>query len=202
MPSLPGYTDPGNVDDGDVIDPIWGDAVRADLNLINSETAKSIKKSIATAQINVANTTTETSILSAYTVPGGTLGTGGVYLDGVIWGRIENSTGSDRTITLKLKYGTTTIATIGPTSVSTGKDLPVKLEFMLMGDGSASAQVGQLIRVTEPLDGLGTSVKAATGTAAEDSTGDLDLDLTATFNLADTTFLFDAYFHVIRLHQN
>ncbi len=193
MPKLPGFTDPGDVNDGDIGDPTWADNVRADLNAIDGILGKKFVKQSETTQIDVVNTTTETALMT-YTVPANLLGSSGIVLKVLVVGTITNNSGGAIAVTFRFKYGSTTIVTdaFGP---SDGDDYPVRWELELFGLGATNSQQGVYWRQHSSND------KGDYGAAAEDSTGDLDLVLTAQWASANAAASVKADFSIVELIQ-
>lgn len=144
---------------------------------------------------SVTNTTTETNLLS-FTLSGGTLGTGnGVKIEAPITDLDMLSTVGSSGLTIRLKYGATTIATavIGENISNNKTNLSGKIEALLFANASTSAQEGS---VSINIFGLPTFEissadnvaigDVAAGTAAEVSTGDLTLSITAQWSNANT----------------
>lgn len=90
-------------------------------------------------ETNLVSSTTETDIL-AYTVAAGTLGTDKA-IRVMIKADYQNNSGSNRTFTLKLKYGATTMYSSATPSFATSADRYVcRFEFILFAKNSATAQ--------------------------------------------------------------
>lgn len=89
----------------------------------------------------VVNTVTETTMYT-YTVPGNTLGTTKMLRISALMDA-ENDTGSDRTITVRVKYGGTVFAGVAHTisSTATGRQAGM-INALLVAANSASAQYG------------------------------------------------------------
>lgn len=121
----------------------------------------------------VANTTTDTT-LHSISIPASTLGTA----DGVKFKIfVSNISGDGDGITLRLKYGATTVASAGltfSTSMDSGDGF---IEGFLFGNGSTSSQSGSILASFS--DGTEARSGVATGTASEDSTGALNLIVSA-----------------------
>ena len=148
--------------------------------------SKMLQTSTATAEI-ANNTAVETDIVS-YTVPANLLST-----DNAIRVKIYVSNYSSGTITAtwRLKYGSTTLATL-TTSGSAATDHKGHLEAVLIS-GGASSQLGTLcadLEVDEN-DASASTVNRirllSSGTATEDSTGALDLKVTIQWGSANAT---------------
>lgn len=154
-----------------------------------------------TALQSLANTVAETSIFS-YSVPGGTLGTTRMLRLTMIAG-YNNNSGANRNITIRLKYGATTLVTLGingvPASASTRF---FKLEALLTANNATNLQVGTL-RVMVGGAGQGniatdlTSVDPAIfenlADAPEDSTAAKTLTVTAEHSFAHAALTLAAH---------
>lgn len=129
------------------------------------------------ANTTVANTAGETTFYTK-SIPGATLGTN-VRLRLTLQCQAQTDVVTGTVITIRLKYGATTLATIANGFTSDGiTGLPpstaVLFEFWLSGDGATNAQLGH-IRVTHEsssvtLTNAVDQVRQARGTAAIDST--------------------------------
>lgn len=125
--------------------------------------------------VTITNDTTETTLLST-SISGGTLST-----NNAIKVRITlNVATAKSTYTINFKYGSTTIATIG----SIGYTGLVLIDAILFADGSTSAQEAIL-----NVSGLSASLRNL-GTATEDSTGALNLVVTAQYASNDSSMTF------------
>jgi len=108
----------------------------------NSTVTVAAKNRIATRFVteqDVANTTTETDIL-AYTVPASTLGTDKALRVQIMADYLNNS-GSDRTVTIKIKFGATTMynGTTGNLIASATRRAST-IEFILFAKNSVTSQ--------------------------------------------------------------
>lgn len=174
-----GYTDPGNVDAGDTIDPTWGDNVRADLNLFNGILAKGYRLNVDATKTEVTNTATQTNVFT-YTIPGNTLGTGNIIVARTYW-RLENTGGSGYDFTFYGKYGTDELS-MGGFSAAPGTSRNVLTEFHLIADGATGAQI-MFGRLLEKYNNVND---AYDDTYNQDSTGDLDFDIDFQWSGAQT----------------
>ena len=144
--------------------------------------------------VTVTNTTTETSIFS-FSIPANTLGPnrllrvniGGTYL---------NNSGGIRTLTIRLKYGATTVASFARTITEVNPVAGFIFDLYLCGDDSNSAQKGWFNFATVDDSQDLTFGTRAFGIAAEDSTGALTFDVTVQhgFANANLTFIKEAAF--------
>lgn len=136
--------------------------------------------------VTVSNTVTETTIYS-YSVPANTLGTNKV-LRFTVNGTYTNQTGVNRTITVRVKYGATTILT--KTSGSIGSAVGTG-SFNIEGNiseqaGSTSTQGGYMYCSFE--SGNGTSVDwTDRGNINEDSTAIKTLSVTVQHSVASAS---------------
>lgn len=159
-----------------------------------------------TSAVTVANTLTQTSVYS-FNVLGGTLATNKrVVL--TLFGLVTDTNGAvtNRTLTLRAKYGATTVATLTlatsltgsdglcpPSTIllaSTGANVGFGVTFELAALGTAASQHGLLRCATPSLTAfLGAALRtlpdAIQGAAAEDSTADKTLTLTAQWSAAN-----------------
>jgi hypothetical protein len=127
-----------------------------------------------TSNQEVGNTTTETTIFSK-SIPGDTIGASGLLkLDAIIDLKED---AAEPTVTFRLKFGGTTIATISGVAAGAGTRLPIILRALLANKGATNSQLGQLI-VNGSVDD---------GTASQDSTAAKDLVLTAQWSALPTT---------------
>lgn len=137
--------------------------------------------------VTVTNTTTETDLISL-AIAGGVLSTNKSIRLRTAVSMGWNSNGSS--LTLRVKYGATTLATIvyDPVSATTqtGK---VIIEGIIIGAGSTSAQEANFIAIesgmTDP-NSLANNIQLFTATAAEDSTASKNLKLTAQWQNTST----------------
>lgn len=146
-------------------------------------------------KVSVTNTTTETALISA-TVPGGTLGVD----DGIrIISYCENlSNTGGHTLTVRLKYGATTVGSIAIDPAGTVA-LYGKIEAGIIGNGTTNSQQGFLL-VTFSDDTTTASAAeefiwakpASAMTATEDSTLALTLQLTVEWSSASSSDTIDS----------
>lgn len=119
-----------------------------------------------------------------YSVPANTIGADGLLV-GSIDLRLVNDTAGVVNFTVKLIYGSTTISTIsiGHGDAETNVN---KIEFSLKGDGTTSSQEGHL-RVYRMLVANNATLTYSSddGTAAEDSTGALNLKISVACDTTD-----------------
>lgn len=134
-----------------------------------------------TADVSVANDNTERTVF-AVSVPANTLGTNkGIRARAFF--SIDNA-GVGGNMTFKAKYGATTFATGTAQTLTSAKGY---IDISLFATGATNTQEGSLV-VDLWANGVGTALAAfrdaVVGTSAEDSTGALNLTLTATMATA------------------
>ncbi len=154
------------------------------------------KVQFSVADVTVANTTTETAI-ATISLPGGVLKTANaVRIEAPIsnFGIIRNSD-----ITVRLKYGTTTIATAliscndGSGAAAGFTTAGGKIEALLFANADTAVQEGSVSIMIADADveqnGNQTNAlcSVAAGTAAEDSTGALTLQVTVQWDAASAS---------------
>lgn len=132
------------------------------------------KLAIDTTEVTITGTTTETDLFSPISIPENTLGTNNAIRFKVQGSNINVSNGA--TNTLRMKYGSTTLATLVIASGQTSK--PFELEGYIIADGSTSAQKGSM-RFLAEFSSADASCEIDDGTATEVSTGALNLTLTS-----------------------
>lgn len=147
----------------------------------------------------VSNTTTETSVYS-YSVPADALGSTGA-LRVTLFGTYTNTSGSNRTVTVKIKLGSTTLYQDVTGNLSSNTDSrAVQFSFLLMNTASASSQkltgnlrFGNAGATTSGTGNLGTTATTDApiyGSASEDTTSAKTLNVTVTHSSAATTISF------------
>ena len=137
---------------------------------------------VEATDVTITNTTIETSIYS-FSIPANELGTEN-RIRLVVLGQVNKGAGAG-SFTLRFKYGATTLTSQSITVVSNATNEPYFIEGFLVGDDATNAQLGGT-RTTRDA----TGVDIIFGTAAEDSTGALTLDLTVQLNAAAVGFTF------------
>lgn len=158
------------------LDPSTANATYVPLTSGNYTLARS------SGRVTVGNTTTETSLIS-FTLAAGALGTNRavrIRLFG-IWSHGGNLA---RTGTIRLKYGSTVLATSVLTAASAVTNGPAFFECELRGNNSASSQIGNIVRLA---DNNSTFYAQSYGTASEDSSGALTLAVTMQWNAANSS---------------
>jgi hypothetical protein len=173
-------------------------------NITNSGISIVKKITINTTEVLVSNTTNETTLFTSV-IPAGTLSTNNAVRIKIFCSDVDLATGV--TLTIKLKYGNTTLATVVNIAENiTSTDYKGWIEAYLIADGSASAQKGVLSYNFFTNDkevkadvavGIGKLMAAGNGAATEDSTGDLNLVISATFSNDTTANQITAEFEII-----
>lgn len=136
------------------------------------------------ADVTVVNTTTETTIFT-FTIPANTLGTDNstrLFIQGRV---TDNTGGGAQLLTVRLKYGATTVATRIIESVTGITDQGYPFMFALMADGATNAQEAMMKLQRDLASASTVPTNIARGTAAEDSTTALALAVTVQWDLAD-----------------
>ncbi len=151
------------------------------------------KLDISLTDVTVANTTTETALMS-FSLPANTLGTAnGVKIEIPITDWDVVSTAGPNSCDIRLKYGATTIATcsVGENS-GTFTNFTGKIEAFLFANADTAVQEGSVSVGLFSQQDAGTSSGSyaigdnAVGTGAEDSTGALTLSVTVEWDSAST----------------
>ena len=161
--------------------------------------------------VNIASSTAETDLLS-YSVPGGTLGTAN-GLRFTIWGVWLNSTGANRTYTLRVRYNSTVlIADASGNIASNAATRVMRITGEILANGATNSQIGWLnVGLSAPTamtTGLGDygvldtrySVgSSTTGGIAVDSTAARTLQVTIALSLSSVSLTFDSYYAALEL---
>lgn len=161
-----------------------GQVIKSDGTDWAAGTPPGSKISTSTTDVEVKSTTTETTLYS-FSVPGGTLGTNNV-IHLRIWLKLLRKNQDTDNLTIRLKYGATTIASFSTGGLTSFNDFNAGLiEGWLFGAGTTSSQEGELkwwARQDQLANGGVIGSWHANGTATEDSTGALDFKITAQWN--------------------
>ena len=149
--------------------PEWGDAP-GDLDIVTAETV-------------VANTASETTVYT-FSVPGSTLGTNNL-LRLSLWGIYVNTALSVNAMTVRVKYGATTMLTMTGPNTANATIITV-VDVLLKGDGTTSSQeaLGRVPWGNTNSNTINTFWH--NGTAAIDSTAAQNLVITTQFAGATT----------------
>ena len=135
--------------------------------------------------VTISNSAVETTIYT-YAVTGNLLGTNKV-IQSILQGTYLNNSGSNKTITARIKYGATTVATAVSANIATSATVGTfQISVFLGAQNSASVQQGQITLVTES----GTSVMSTVsdnGVSAIDSTSSQNLVVTLQLSAATAT---------------
>ena len=147
-----------------------------------------IKRYLTTTAVTVTNTVTETNLFS-YTLPGGILGTNGGVKILMRISKIESVAGSAYCI-IRLKYGTTVIATSGNAAPLIGDNGGGFMTAVIYASGASNTQLGHYEMEIGPIQVNGSANKArytATGTGAVDSTLDTAITVTVEWSVANAS---------------
>ena len=145
----------------------------------------------------------------SYTVPGGTLGTDKV-LRLQLQGRWENTTGSNRTVTIAVSYGGTTMWADTSPNLAANRDTGWDIELRLAANSSTTSQtlngrvmIGGTGGVNSGLTGdlatdeiTSNAILTGNNSAVNSATNQL-LNVTVTFNGGGQTWT--KYYHVLEL---
>lgn len=146
------------------------------------------KLAIDTTQVTVSGTVTETA-LATIAIPAGTLGTN----DAIRFSLICNNTFSldnSEALTLRMKYGGSTISTVVYSNTSAGVTAyQPKIEGFIVANNASNAQKGLLSFIAgegDIDDGSNKAVNNNYGTSSVDSTVSQNLIITAQFSSTGT----------------
>lgn len=162
------------------------------------------KISIVTTAVTVVNTSVETNLISV-SIPANTLGTNNGIKARLMISNWQQTSGVNPTLTIKLKYGATELVytILGENSISTS--LVGYFDVLLLADGSTSAQVGSFMASLNASSTLPTGSSERWGvyfgTATEDSTGALNLIVTAKHGAANVANTFTMSHAIIEVIQ-
>jgi len=135
------------------------------------------------------NTTSEITLITV-TVPGGTLGTNNAIK--IKWWVDTGNyiPAAKATMTIRLKYGATTIATWVNTASTVADSYAGFWEALLIADGATNAQDGKINNFMFQTDGGGQLIPtlATVGTATEDSTANKTLAVTCQWSSANSSY--------------
>lgn len=170
--------------------------------LIWSTLSYNKKITTATTDVAIANSATETTLVSA-TVTGGSLSTNNC-IRAVVRVDTVQSVAATTDLTIRMKYGATTVVTntisnIGALSLGGGD-----ITAYLYAAASATSQEGSVLadiqtNAINANDGIVGVYNLAKGTAAETSSGDLTFTITAQFDAADASNTLTAIHSVVEL---
>ena len=142
------------------------------------------KLNVTTTDMSMASNTTEQTIYQV-SIPAGYLSTNNAVIGRIYYEDMQNSGAG--TLTLKLKYGSTTMASFVITVVASGNEHGY-LDFLLSANASASIQEASFFFTARNSTTLILRGDYAKGTATEDSTGALNLTVTGQFSANGGTF--------------
>jgi hypothetical protein len=159
------------------------------LEIASSATAGTQVTDKVTADTTVTNTVVETAVYTK-SISGGVIGTNS-RIRLTLAGSIVNSSGTNRDLTIRLKYGATTLATAAVdvrNGITAGG---AEIIAYLSADGATDAQHGLIRALSAGGSSSGRDRAAAgSGTAAEDSTGALNLVVTVQWAAASTNLTY------------
>lgn len=139
--------------------------------------------------VSVNTTTTETTLISA-TVPGGSLSTTNVIKFKLLVDDFGAESGN--AATFRLKYGSTTLASCIVYGDTTSEDWKGVIEGQLVAGATTSAQRAALncffTKLANNSSTILESKGTGTGTATEDSTGDLTFSVTVQFQTSNVAY--------------
>lgn len=145
----------------------------------------------------ITNSVTETTIYT-FSISANTLATANQLRLKVISNYV-NTTAGDDNVTLRLKYGATTlVAVVANLNAGEASAQGVHALILLGGDGATNSQVGYINVMVGESDNNGSG-NSLLGTAAEDSTGALTLEVTAQLSVASTLLTFTKHHAVLTL---
>jgi hypothetical protein len=144
--------------------------------------AEGVLDQVAT-NVTVGNTAVETTVYSV-TVPGGTLGDKGKLRLRFYWRAKQDIAGlNSTTITLRFKYGSTTLIALAGINVNSTSLVDQYCECELSGDTSTNAQLGRVLAIGNV---PGAQIQGISrGTSAVDSTLSQTLTVTLQWSTAD-----------------
>ena len=189
------------------LETVGGDGGRIAKSFIPDAVVKQNKKILVEdTDVIVSNTTTETNIFST-SIGADVMGTTNairikIYVTDL---GIEESLAPESQLTLRLKYGATTLASVVVTSETTQlSGAKGVIEAFLLEAGTTASQDGFISLLASNnatnFDASPSQVfTVGNGTATEDSTGALNLIVSAQWNQADNNNDFTAGMHVVEL---
>ena len=140
---------------------------------------------LSTSDVTVTNTTTETNLYS-FTVTGGTLGTDKSLILVIDISDFDGA--ASAILTLRLKYGGTTIAVLTSTADPTAyTNSTGRIVVTLRGDGATNAQLGSMSFEFEQVVNLGDLRRIRVAASAVDSTVNQTLAVTAQWAAGQAT---------------
>lgn len=162
--------------------------------LQNPATLTGTKIYVTTTNVAIASSVAETTLITT-TLPGGVLGTNNAVRT-VLYFSALNVSGTANSVTFRYKYGATTVITRTLSTNATqgaGTNYSGKVEFVLHASGATNSQEGAEVitfgssgnvigNAASNVSGYPILVSESVGTAAEISTGDLTLAVTAQFS--------------------
>lgn len=160
--------------------------IEGDLDVDQKITGKKVKMlvDLNVTAVAVNNTTTETTLYS-YSLPANSLGKRGMAVVTVFIDDFEHD--ETTTLTIRFKYGSTTVGTISFSPADNTENQELKVVGTLVSNNSTSSQKSFLS--CEGRDNISHVSYYDYGTASEDSTGNLTLSVTAQWGAADNVGL-------------
>ena len=142
-----------------------------------------------TTDTTVSNTASETTVYTK-SITGGTIAADDLVRLTLL-GSCVNTSGSNRDLTIRLKYGATTVAT-GIIRVRNNLTGACPITAYLSNEAATNAQQGLISAIVGGGSGSGTygEIGAGQGQAAEDSTTTLNLVVTVQWNAAASTLTY------------
>lgn len=191
--------DPSSLANGDVWYNSSSNELKARINGASVALAASVGTPVVlldrVGQTDIVNTTTETTLYS-FSVPGGTLGTTR-SLRLVIDGDQLNNSGSSDTVTLRVKYGSTTLYQDDGVYASNATRISWRFDFTFGNTTATNAQYVSAIFLTSTRGGAttgngdwngdGLQNMVLSGTSAEDSTTTLTFSITIQHTVANAS---------------
>ena len=182
-------TETGDIESGQIVTVVYdGTNFQMQSQVANTPLLVASRRLSIGGAVTVGNTTDETALYTN-TLSGGVLSTANAVRIRIFFSDLDiDDTG--QTGVFRIKYGSTTLATITVNSASGASNKKGWIEAILIANADVSAQLGKISLLA--VDGDNTIDDAnskvyidnATGTATEDSSGDLTLSVTAQWSTA------------------
>lgn len=191
MAELDGWETLSSPSDGDTIDPVWGQGVTNNLDILHSEAARHQIEEVTTTNVSVDNTTSGSAVFTK-AVPAGQLSTGGVILDFEMLGHYVNNSGGASNLTITLSYGGSALITATKTGLANGTDSRLRAMAQVYNVGSGTAQQAYMAWYLDDVFQAGGE-KGESARATVDSSVSQDLVITITHSVADADIKFDLH---------
>lgn len=145
------------------------------------------KQYVFTTPVTIANTVTETTV-STFSLPANILGTNNMVIGTIYLSDLDIRGAAGATLTLRLKYGATTLVSLLFAPAGTATNGQAKIEVYLAAVGATNSQKGTMSLYRNPTAASGAWDGAiiTPGTAAEDSTAAKNLIVTAQWSEANS----------------